>query len=704
MLGTLHSPCLCHAKEHAFTLPFTGLDDRLVKAVYMLGFSNPTLVQVRNTTDFRSGPVPSGTWQCARPNACSSQTKCIPLVLAGKDCLVRAKTGSGKTLAFALGVLQKLLASAASGEAGGLRALILVPTKELVVQTVTVFESLMMYCGGDLGLVGLGTGTVPEQATQLREVADLPHIVVATPGRAVAHLRKRSLALTEALEMLVVDEADLVLSYGYRGDMETIIAALPRAVQAFLLSATLAEGMDDLKRLVLRAPAVVTLNDAAGAGGHLSQFYVMVPEEDKPLLLFALIKLQLITGKTLLFVNSVEQCYRLKLFLERFSIPSAVLNSELPANSRAHIVAQFNKGLFDFLIATDTSVGVDAGEEEGESSDDGGHSGPGGSAAPAQASGGAGSGALPPKRQQASHAGTAGDESPAEADSDAEDEEDSDGAEAGVTRGVDFQGVTTVVNVDFPPTMTAYVHRVGRTARGGASGAALSFVRSVGTEDALVLGAVQAAQPRLDSGAPQPALLPFDRTEVAAFRYRVDGVLRGISRKRIKEARLAELRSEILASTALKAHFEDNPVDLDLLRHDKALAPAAVQPQLADIPTYLVPPSLRAAVEAAGGGVRTKRRGKKRRRGAEEAAGSRALKTYADHRASDQAVTAALPSDTKRHASGGHVRMPTSIYGLPKVTQQSDLLLSSRNKWKKANKKGPWAKGKGRKGKGKRAF
>lgn len=624
--------------------------------------------------------------------------------MAGKDCLVRAKTGSGKTLAFALGALQKLLSqSAQGGMSSGVRALVLVPTKELVLQTVTVFESLMEYCPADIDVVGLGAGAVAEQASALQAAG--AHIVVATPGRAVAHIKKGSLQLTSSLEMLVVDEADLVLSYGYRGDMEKVIAALPQAVQSFLLSATLSEELEDLKRLVLRAPAVVKLNDDAASTGYLSQFYIMVPEEDKALLLFALIKLRLISGKTIMFVNDVDKCYRLKLFFERFSIPAAVLNAELPANSRNHIVQQFNKGLFDFLIATDGSVGVDGAvseagsasdSDEDESGDDSDGSASPSAAAVASGAGG-GSAAQRTKRRRTSDAAPGADS----------DDEDAGGhgvaAEAGVTRGVDFKGVTTVVNVDFPQSVSAYIHRIGRTARGGAAGAALSFVGTVGAQDVKVLAAVQGTQPRADSGAPEPSLLPFDRTEVSSFRYRVEGVLRSITRKSVKEARMTELRSEILASNALQAHFEDNPVDLDLLRHDKSLQPDAVRPELADIPAYLLPESLRAVVETANGDTGGRRRRKGKKRGREEG-NPKALKTYADQKAADDAVTAgAATSDgarvpsVRQHAEGGVRSVPTSIYGLPSVRRQSDLLLSNRNKWKRDHKLGAWGKG-GKKG------
>jgi len=112
--------------------------------------------------------------------------------------------------------------------------------------------------------------------------------------------------------------------------------------QSFLMSATLSSELDELKRLVLHSPAVLRL-EGDDASGQLTQFFVNVPSEDRYLVLYALLRLELISGKALFFVNDVDACYRLKLFLEQFSIGAAVLNAELPANSRQHILQQFNK-------------------------------------------------------------------------------------------------------------------------------------------------------------------------------------------------------------------------------------------------------------------------------------------------------------------------------------------------------------------------
>ena len=175
----------------------------------------------------------------------------------------------------------------------------------------------------------------------------------------------------------------LLLTSGYAGDIAEIVKALPKICQGFLMSATLSPELNSLKRVVLHSPAVLKLEEAderkAGKEGKLSQFYLLLPRKDKFLVTYVFLKLGLLKGKGLFFVNKTEGGYRLKLFLEQFHIRSAVLNAELPLRSRLNIIEQFNAGNFDYLIATDESTDTgsngrkdteDENEEGTESQDD----------------------------------------------------------------------------------------------------------------------------------------------------------------------------------------------------------------------------------------------------------------------------------------------------------------------------------------------
>jgi ATP-dependent RNA helicase DDX56/DBP9 len=203
-------------------------------------------------------------------------------------------------------------------------------------------------------------------------LAEKPDILVATPSKALTHLQANTMDLRQSLQNLVIDEADLVLSFGYEQDVRTILTYLPKIYQSFLMSATFTKEIEELQALVLRKPAILALDDTQEETDSLTQYVVKCTEFDKFLFAFVMIKLRLIKGKILLFVNDIDRCYKLKLFLEQFSIKSCVLNSELPLNSRYHIVEEFNRGIYDYLIATDESElkGEQDSDDEDETKQD----------------------------------------------------------------------------------------------------------------------------------------------------------------------------------------------------------------------------------------------------------------------------------------------------------------------------------------------
>lgn len=308
-----------------FNNPSFGLNTILLNAIKRNGFSRPTIVQNQS----------------------------IPIILEGKDVLVRARTGSGKTLAYVIPILQKILLLNLSTNM--IRVVILVPTNELVHQVYNAIQSLLKY---------IDTITVCEligddKKVEITKLKEKPTILISTPKKLVDHMKSGNIDLKgqEEVSTLVIDEADLVLSYGYESDVKYLIQCLPPNCQSILMSATLSEDILKLKKLLLHNPIVLKLQEDNQKS--LIQLYMDIVEEDKFLLLFSLIKLNIIKGKVLFFVNSIEKAYRFKLFLEQFSIPCAVLNSELPFNSRMNILDQYNNGTFQYLIATDESLSDD---------------------------------------------------------------------------------------------------------------------------------------------------------------------------------------------------------------------------------------------------------------------------------------------------------------------------------------------------------
>ncbi|SJL03582.1 related to ATP dependent RNA helicase [Armillaria ostoyae] len=560
------------------------LDARLLRALADMGFARPTLVQA----------------------------KAIPLALESKDILARAQTGSGKTAAYCIPIAQKILNAKTSldredASYQATRALILVPTRELAQQVAASLKEILKYCEKEIGCVNVSAGTTSHLQRTL--LSDKPDIVVATPTRALALLQSKTLFLM-ALESLVIDEADLILSYGHDETVQQIFSGmyLPKVFQSFLMSATMTEDVELLKGLTLRNPAILRLEQGEDEAANLTQYSVKCSEVDKFLLAYVILKLRLIKGKCILFVNDVDRSYRLKLFLEQFSIKSCVLNSELPLNSRYHTVQEFNKGVYDYIIATDESGthgadqdSEDEEEEEEESNDE--------NEEPEQqftstqreleppseeASIATGSPSSSRKRKRSSPP------EPAQKSRKRKTRKDGGDREYGVTRGIDFVDVACVLNFDLPGGSRSYTHRIGRTARAGRTGMSLSFVvpqdqwgknKVVGClpsakRDVVVFERIEQEQAARGSKIKDYV---FDMKQVEAFRYRMEDALRSVTRTAIREARMKELKTEILNSDKLKAHFEDNPLDLEYLRHDKVLHPTRIQPHMKHVPKYLLP-------------------------------------------------------------------------------------------------------------------
>lgn len=478
------------------------------------------------------------------------QRAAIPLILQGKDVVARAKTGSGKTLAYLLPLLQKLLSTADSNRKKlSPSAFILVPSGELCQQVYKEVSSLIDSCKAQLKVVQL-TSNMP--ASDLRNaLAGPPDILVSTPSCVAKSLSVgvlKSESINDSLEILVLDEADLLLSFGYEEDLKALTALVPRRCQCLLMSATSSADVDKLKKLVLHNPYVLTLPEVEGVKDevipkNVQQFWVSCGDRDKLVHILALLKLDLVQKKVLIFTNAIDMSFRLKLFLEKFGIKSAVLNAELPQNSRLHILEEFNAGLFDYLIATD-----DRETKEKEKANEG---------------------SLAETRKSKKHAKQKLD------------------SEFGVVRGIDFKNVHTVINYDMPLSATGYVHRIGRTGRAYSTGSSVSLVSPDEMEILKEIKSFLGDDENNESNVISPYPL-LTKNAVESLRYRAEDTAKSVTKIAVREARAQDLRNEILNSEKLKAHFEVNPRDLDLLKHDKVLSKKPPAPHLSDVPDYLL--------------------------------------------------------------------------------------------------------------------
>ncbi|XP_076650518.1 putative ATP-dependent RNA helicase DDX56 [Halictus rubicundus] len=512
------------------------LDDRILKAVAKLGWLQPTLIQ----------------------------EKAIPLMLEGKDILIRARTGSGKTAAFAIPMIQKILMNKRTQKKQEIKGLIIAPSKELCKQIHDVVINLTTKCSREVTAVDVGPQV--DLSAQKLLLTENPDIVIGTPSRVLQHLKANNMKLKRTLETLVIDEADLIFSFGYEDEIKNLLNYLPTVYQAALASATLSEDVITLKKMVLHNPATLKLEEPPLAPlSQLSHYSLAAEENDKAAILYALLKLKLIRGKTIIFVNTVDRCYKLKLFLEQFGIPTCVLNSELPAVSRCRAVTQFNTGTYDIIIASDEKsleephiIKVKKGKRKKDK-------------------------------------------------------------ESGVARGIDFQFVSNVINFDFPLDVNSYIHRAGRTARGNNQGTALSFVS---IRERPLLDQLEEELKHCYNRDSLFKTYQFKLEEVEGFRYRAKDAWKAVTRIAVREARLKEIKQEVLNCEKLKSYFEDNPRDLQSLRQDKALHTVKLQSHLKDVPDYIVPPSLKRLIGVG-----------KRRRFNREAAASRSTATQSKYKA-----------------------------------------------------------------------
>lgn len=266
----------------SYYLPRCSLSD-ILQAVAQLGWEQPTLIQ----------------------------STAIPLLLEGKDVVVRARTGSGKTATYALPLIQKILNSKLNASEQCVSALVLAPTKELCRQSRQVIEQLAESCGKVVRVADIA-GSTNDAAAQRHALAERPDIVVATPSKILAHAEAgNGIVDLQHIETLVVDEADLIFAFGYEKDFKRLMKHLPPIYQAVLVSATITDDVVRMKGLCLHDAITLKLEEPDLVSlEQLTHQRILAEENDKPAILCALLKLTLIQGKSIIFVNNVDRCYK----------------------------------------------------------------------------------------------------------------------------------------------------------------------------------------------------------------------------------------------------------------------------------------------------------------------------------------------------------------------------------------------------------
>jgi len=309
-------------------------------------------------SDFATLPLPPHTLANLQRLGYESMTPIqaasLPLALAGHDLIAQAKTGSGKTAAFALALLANL-----NVRRFAVQALVLCPTRELADQ-VTQEVRRLAAAEDHVKVLTLCGGTT--MRPQLASLLHGAHIVVGTPGRLMDHLERGSLNL-EALNTLVLDEADRMLDMGFADDMTTIAKQCPKQRQTLLFSATYPEGIAKLAATFMREPKEVKLREVHAAGKIRQLFFEV--REDERLHAVSLLLEHYRPVSTLAFCNTKQQCRDLVQVLRAQGYAALELHGELEQRERDQVMVQFANRSCSVLVATDIAArGLDIAQLE----------------------------------------------------------------------------------------------------------------------------------------------------------------------------------------------------------------------------------------------------------------------------------------------------------------------------------------------------
>ncbi|MBI2127315.1 MAG: DEAD/DEAH box helicase [Thaumarchaeota archaeon] len=323
------------------------------------------------------------------------QEKAIPPLMAGRDVIGQSHTGSGKTAAFGIPLISKVDPNNTE-----IQGLVLAPTRELAVQITKDLNTYAKYT--DIrALAVYGGESIERQFSMLREN---PRIIVATPGRLLDHLERRSIRLDD-VSFIVLDEADRMLDMGFIEDIERILRNVPEGRQVALFSATMPREIQQLAERYMHSPEKILLSKDEIGLEQIDQLYLLVEEKFKFDALSKIFAKQAVK-QAIVFCATKWKTGVLATELQKAGYQAMPIHGDLTQRQRDTTMMMFRKGKADILVATDVA-----------------------------------------------------------------------------SRGLDITGVSHVINFEVPPDTLSYFHRIGRTARAGREGVAITLVSPREYED-----------------------------------------------------------------------------------------------------------------------------------------------------------------------------------------------------------------------------
>ena len=284
------------------------------------------------------------------------QAKAIPPALDGFDILATASTGTGKTLSFLIPIIERLEATSApstKGKRNPIRALILLPTRELAMQVLEVYWKLMPGAKNDAVLVCGGLS----ENNQLDQIDRGPRLVVATPGRLEDFLRRREISIN-AVDMFVLDEVDRMLDMGFLPAIRRIVTAIPRQRQTMCYSATLDANIQEIVRDYVTKPVRIEIGQTSKPSDRVELRVYTVMQDQKLGLLDQMLNEE--QGSFLVFARTKHGADRISRKLEKLGHDADVIHGDRSQSQRTAALKGFANGKHRILVATDVAArGID---------------------------------------------------------------------------------------------------------------------------------------------------------------------------------------------------------------------------------------------------------------------------------------------------------------------------------------------------------
>ena len=281
------------------------------------------------------------------------QEQAIPVVLEGKDVMGAAQTGTGKTAAFALPLLQRMMKhenASTSPARHPVRALVLLPTRELAVQVAEQVELYAKYTNLRSAVVFGGMDMKPQTLALKAGV----EVLVATPGRLLDHIEAKNAVLNQ-VEYVVLDEADRMLDIGFLPDLQRILSYLPKQRTTLLFSATFSPEIKRLASSYLQDPVTIEVARSNAAASTVEQHFYSVGADDKRRALHQILKTSGMK-QAFVFVNSKLGCARLARSLEKEGLKTTALHGDKSQDERLKALEAFKSGEVDLLVCTDVAA------------------------------------------------------------------------------------------------------------------------------------------------------------------------------------------------------------------------------------------------------------------------------------------------------------------------------------------------------------